>query len=90
MARSQGSSWGGVRGIVEERYPHLEGAARTTAAAQENVLVQLENLRALPLVGDRLAAGRLRMSGWVFKIETGEVFAYDPQTGQFERLQPPA
>jgi len=77
-----------VRGIVEERYGNLEGAARVTAAVAENVLVQLENLRAFPFVADRLASGRLHMNGWVFKIETGEVFDYDPEQGQFLRLAP--
>jgi carbonic anhydrase len=72
-----------VKAIVEERYPHLEGAARVTAAVEENVLVQLENLRAFECVAARLASGRLQMSGWVFKIETGEVFNYDPEEGQF-------
>src|SRR5580698_1684610 len=33
-----------LREIVAERYAHLDGMARWTAAAQENVLVQLENL----------------------------------------------
>jgi carbonic anhydrase len=77
-----------VKGIVEERYGHLDAAARLTAAVEENVLVQLENLRAYSFVADRLAAGRLRMSGWVFKIETGEVFGYDPEQGQFAPLAP--
>ena len=26
------------------------------------------------------------MSGWVFKIATGDVFDYDPLTGQFLKL----
>ncbi len=77
-----------VKGIVEERYGHLDEAARLTAAVEENVLVQLENLRAYAFVADRLAAGKLRMSGWVFKIETGEVFGYDPEQGQFAPLGP--
>jgi carbonic anhydrase len=72
-----------VREIVTDRYGHLEGAARVTAAVEENVLVSLENLRAFEFVADRLARGTLRMSGWVFKIETGQVFEFDPSVGQF-------
>jgi len=75
-----------VRGIVEERYGHLKGEDRVTAAVAENVLVQLENLRAFPFVADRLAAGRLQINGWIFDIETGAVFGYDPQEGQFVSL----
>jgi carbonic anhydrase len=77
-----------LREIVNERYAHLEGMARWTAAAQENVLVQLENLREFPFVAKRLDAGTLHLSGWVFAIETGEVLAYDPATGQFGAIAP--
>jgi carbonic anhydrase len=73
-----------VRTIVQERYEqHLEGAALVTAAVEENVLVQLENLREFSFVAERLERGTLRMSGWVFAIETGAVFAFDPVSGQF-------
>src|SRR5438105_10361403 len=37
-----------VREIVGQRYGHLDESARMFAAVQENVLVQLENLRAFP------------------------------------------
>lgn len=72
--------------IIEERYGYLEGEARLTAVVEENVLVQLENLRSFEFVARRLEAGTLKMSGWVFKIATGDVFDYDPESGQFLRL----
>jgi carbonic anhydrase len=72
--------------LIEERYGDIEGDARVTAAVQENVLVQLENLRTFDFVARRLDSGALKMSGWVFKIATGEVFDYDPISGQFSSL----
>jgi carbonic anhydrase len=72
--------------IIDERYGSLDGEARVTAAVQENVLVQLENLRSFEFVARRLDAGVLKMSGWVFKIATGEVFDYDPVPEQFLQL----
>lgn len=72
--------------LIEDRYGHLDGEARTTAAVQENVLVQLENLRTFEFVARRLDSGSLKISGWVFKIATGEVFDYDPVSEQFLRL----
>ena len=69
--------------IMKEKYPHLAGDALLTATIEENVLVQLENLRTHPTVAARLARGALNLHGWVYKIETGEVFAYDPHRGQF-------
>jgi carbonic anhydrase len=72
--------------LIEERYGHLDGEAQMAAAVQENVLVQLENLRSFDFVARRLDAGTLNMSGWVFKIATGEVFDYDPISAQFLQL----
>ena len=72
-----------TRRIMRENYSHLEAAALLTATIEENVLVQLEHLRTLPSVGARLKRGELRLHGWVYKIETGEVFAFDITSGQF-------
>ena len=72
--------------LIEERYGHLEGEAKKTAAVQENVLEQLENLRSFDFVAERLQAGTLKMSGWVFKIATGTVYDYDPVSQQFLQL----
>jgi carbonic anhydrase len=75
-----------TRRIVREKYRHLSGAELLNVAIQENVLVQLENLRTHPAVAAALAAGNVKLHGWVYKIETGQVFAYDPEVGQFASL----
>ncbi|HJZ57870.1 MAG TPA: carbonic anhydrase, partial [Gemmataceae bacterium] len=62
---------------------HLPPDARWNVMAQENVLVQIEHLRTHPVVAAGLAAGEVRLHAWVYKLETGQVFAYDPQAGQF-------
>lgn len=72
-----------TRRIVTDNYGHLDGERLVTATVEENVLVQLENLRTLPAVASRLVRGDLHLHGWVYKIETGEVFAYDTSSGQF-------
>jgi carbonic anhydrase len=72
-----------VRSIVRDRYAHLSGPELVTAAVQENVLVQLEHLREFPFIAERLERGAMQLSGWIFKIETGGVFEYDPTAGQF-------
>jgi carbonic anhydrase len=56
------------------------------AAVEENVLVQLEHIQSLPGVAAGLEAGTLALHGWVYKIETGEVFAYERESGQFQPL----
>lgn len=75
-----------TRRIVKDNYKHLDGDRLVTATVEENVLVQLENLRTLPAVASRLVRGDLHLHGWVYKIETGEVFAYDLTSGQFVPL----
>lgn len=75
-----------TRAIVAESYADLEGAALQAAAIEENVLVQIENLRTLPAVAARLAKGDLGLHAWVYRIETGDVFAYDADAEQFVAL----
>jgi carbonic anhydrase len=75
-----------TRRIMAENYKHLDGPMLLSATIEENVLVQLENLRTLPSVAARLRKGDLHLHGWVYKIETGEVFAYEPASGQFVPL----
>lgn len=72
--------------IVERLYSHLQGESRLTLTAEENVLVQLENLRTHPSVAVGLAAGRLKLHAWMYKIATGQVFAYDAHRGQYVDL----
>jgi carbonic anhydrase len=70
--------------IIKENYQHLtDYQARLTATVEANVLVQLENLRTHPSVSAALSRGELKLHGWTYKFETGQVLAYHPQQGQF-------
>jgi carbonic anhydrase len=75
-----------TRRIIADHYAHLSDERRLVAAIEENVLVQLEHLRTLPAVASRLRRGDLHLHGWVYKIETGEVFAYDLATQAFRAV----
>lgn len=76
-----------VRETLEREYTHLEaGEQRTTAAAEENVLFALDNLHSYPCVQRRLEDGSLSLHGWFFKIATAELFAYDPESRQFQPI----
>lgn len=73
-----------TRRIVEENYRELtDPVRRLTLTVEENVLVQLENLRTHPSVAAAIGRGELKLHGWVYKFETGEVFAYNPDKNQF-------
>ena len=75
-----------LRRLLDERYGHLSGEARTAAAVQENVLAQVKRLHEYDFVEQRLDAGKLRVNAWVFKIATGQVFDFDPETSEFRPL----
>jgi carbonic anhydrase len=72
-----------TRQIVKEKYGDRTENELLTTTVEENVLVQLENLRTHPSVAAKLAVGELKLHGWVYKIETGQVFSFDPEVEQF-------
>ena len=70
--------------IIQENYDHISDAKdRLTATVEENVLVQLENLRTHPSVAASVSRGDLKLYGWTYELETGKVFNYDPQQSQY-------
>jgi carbonic anhydrase len=75
-----------ARQILKERYPEMTDTDNLNVAIQENVLVQIVNLRSHPVVASALEEGRVKLHGWVYKFETGQVFEYDPESGQFQCL----
>lgn len=74
--------------IIKENYQHItDPKARLTATVEENVLVQLENLRTHPSVAAALSRHELNLHGWVYKFETGQVFSYDAEQGQYTSVE---
>ncbi|HEV7280028.1 MAG TPA: carbonic anhydrase [Pirellulaceae bacterium] len=73
--------------IVDENYQHItEHAAKLTLTIEENVLVQIENLKTHPCIAAALGRKTLKVHAWVYKIETGKVFAFDPELEQFAAI----
>lgn len=63
---------------VEEASSGLSPDEKLNLAVERNVALQLEHLKTYPFVGDALAAGRIRLHGWVYYIESGQVTAHVP------------
>ncbi len=73
-----------TRRIVEENYSHLtDPEKRLTLTVSENVLVQLKSLKTHPSVAAAISRGDLKLHGWVYKFETGDVFSFDPDKNEF-------
>ena len=51
-----------------------------------NIIKQLENLLTYPGVKRRVEEGSLRLHGWYYIIEEGEIEYYDPQKNEFYTL----
>ena len=69
-----------TRRMVLENYPHQSGEELIETLVAENVLIQIDNLKTYPIIRTRLHQGKLRIYGWIYEIETGEVLAYDSKT----------
>ena len=58
-------------------------AEKMQVLLEQNVLLQLTHLRTHPTVAARLAAGEVKLHGWVYDIRTGDVSAFDEAQGRF-------
>jgi len=55
----------------------LDADSRLSALIEENVIVQLNNLRGHPSVAAAMAKGVLRLHGWIYDIQSGGIRALD-------------
>ncbi len=69
--------------IVRDKYGEESGEELLTDTIKENVLCQIDNLRTHPAVAAGLSNGSLKIHGWVYQFETGDVFAFQPTAGKF-------
>lgn len=76
-----------TRQVIRENYRDLGEENLLDAAIQENVLMQIENLKTHPSVAAKLSRGDLKIHAWVYRFETGDVFAFNSEEGQFSKLK---
>lgn len=60
---------------------------REWEAEQLNVVKQLENLLSYPFVSEKVEKGELKLFGWYYIIESGEVYNYDFEKEEFELIE---
>ncbi|MEP4889104.1 MAG: carbonic anhydrase [Aliiglaciecola sp.] len=71
--------------VVKEKYGSL-CMDHLDKLTEENVVQQLQHLRTHPSVAAKLATGQVKLHGWVYNIESGQVVSYDPETAKFMPL----
>ncbi|MEW4527035.1 MAG: carbonic anhydrase [Maioricimonas sp. JB045] len=77
-----------TRRIMLETYGDVDDPSRRLELAiEQNVLVQIENLKTHPAVAAAVARGDLRLHGWVYHFQTGDVTAYSGQQRRFLPLE---
>ncbi|MEU1229420.1 carbonic anhydrase [Streptomyces sp. NPDC005828] len=75
-----------TRRLVDDHYATAPETERLEACVEENVLVQIDNLRTHPSALAALARGQLKLHAWVYEIETGQVMTFDQTSGQYQPL----
>lgn len=65
-----------IRQIVQEKYGQLQGDQLLQAVVEENVLVQMANLRTYPSVLAGMASGKLRLHSWLYDADEDELYGH--------------
>ncbi len=72
-----------TRLLAKEHYSEYKGEELLEIITAENVLTQIENLRTYPVIRSKLYQRQLDVYAWIYNIENGDVFAYDPDTHSY-------
>ncbi len=66
-----------ARRSVMAEMPNATLKEQIRACEQRAILVSLDNLRTFSWIRERVEAGKLRLHGWYFDIEQGQLLRYD-------------
>ena len=75
-----------ARDKVLAQWPDAGKEFQQRACERASILVSLDNLMTFVFIKEAVASGRLRLFGWYFDIENGELLQYDPEKGYFHDL----
>ncbi|WP_440874347.1 carbonic anhydrase [Thalassotalea sp. PLHSN55] len=69
--------------VIKERHGCVEHH-HLDEVIEENVLLQIQHLKTHPMVVAKCATNKIRVHGWVYRIETGEISCYEPSSNSFK------
>ena len=69
---------------VKVNHAEDDNAIQLKACEQRSVLVSLQNLMGFEFVRERVEKGTLKIHGWYFDLQAGELLCYNPETDSFE------
>ncbi|RUR06514.1 carbonic anhydrase [Legionella sp. km772] len=70
---------------VHQHHPDLneDPSLKLKSLTQNNILLQIEHLKTHPAVAKRLAEGKLKIHGWYYEFEKGEIYIYNSKKNTF-------
>ncbi len=76
-----------TRRLVMDNYKDYPPEKLLKIAIQQNVLTQIDNLETYPIIRSKMYSGLITLHAWIYEIESGGVFAYDANIGQFKIIE---
>ncbi len=73
--------------LVQENYPDIDRDSLIDVLSQEHVLQQIENLKTHPVITKMIAQQKLTLHAWIYKFESGDIFSFNQNEGQFELIK---
>ena len=75
-----------ARDEVLQRWPDASNEFRQRACERAGIRASLANLMTFPFIRQRVEAGNLRLYGWYYDLENGELMQYDSEKDRFYDL----
>lgn len=73
--------------LIKQNYSNLDKTELLDVLLQENVLKQVESLKTHPSVAKKMLENKVSVHAWIYKIEVGQVFAFNSAEEQFELIK---
>ena len=75
-----------ARERVLAEFPDLPAMAQAKLCEKYAIELSLQNLVTFPWIRERVEAGSLRLHGWYFDLESGELLGFSPERATFAPL----
>lgn len=77
---------GEARDAVKKEMSDKSEEEQQSACEHESIIISLRNLMTYPYITQRMQVDKLNIFGWHFDVESGDIMAFDPDTGFFEPI----
>src|SRR3989338_2111240 len=75
-----------AREAIKKQLPDKNEEEQQKACEHESIIISLRNLMTYPYIQKRMNENKLKIFGWHFDIENGEIMTFNPDTKFFEPI----